>query len=59
MKYSKSDVQSKVHASPTVGRNILERLQQISQPYRTEIVIEDNVGVLRFQDEPDKNASHK
>lgn len=46
-------------ASPTVGRNILERLQQISQPYRTEIVIEDNVGVIRFQDQPDKNDSHK
>lgn len=46
-------------ASPTVGRNILERLQQISQPYRTEIVIEDNVGVIRFQDQPDKNDSRK
>jgi hypothetical protein len=35
-------------ASPTVGRSILERLQQISRPYDTEIVIEDNVGVIRM-----------
>lgn len=35
-------------ASPTVARSILERLQQISQPYETEIVIEDNVGVIRM-----------
>ena len=44
-------------ASPTVGRNILERLQHISQLYGTEIVIEDNVGVIRFEDLPDKKDS--
>jgi poly-gamma-glutamate capsule biosynthesis protein CapA/YwtB (metallophosphatase superfamily) len=35
-------------ASPAVGRSILERLQQISRPYGTEIVIEDNVGFIRM-----------
>ena len=34
-------------ASPEVGRSILERLQRISRPFGTEILIEKNVGVIR------------
>ena len=34
-------------ASPAAARAILERLQRLSRPYGTSIVIEKNVGVIR------------
>ena len=34
-------------ARPDVGQKILETLQRLSQPYGTEIVIEDGIGVIR------------
>jgi poly-gamma-glutamate capsule biosynthesis protein CapA/YwtB (metallophosphatase superfamily) len=34
-------------AGPDQGRSILERLKKISSPYGTQIVIENNVGIIR------------
>jgi poly-gamma-glutamate capsule biosynthesis protein CapA/YwtB (metallophosphatase superfamily) len=34
-------------ASPEVGRTILERLQRLSQPFGTRIVIDQGIGVIR------------
>lgn len=34
-------------ASPAVARTVLERLQRLSKPYGTTIVIEENVGLIR------------
>ena len=33
---------------PAVAREILQRLQKLSEPFHTEIKIEDNVGVIRL-----------
>jgi poly-gamma-glutamate capsule biosynthesis protein CapA/YwtB (metallophosphatase superfamily) len=35
-------------APPAVASAILERLQRLSQPFHTEINIEDNVGIIRL-----------
>jgi poly-gamma-glutamate synthesis protein (capsule biosynthesis protein) len=34
-------------ASEEVGRRILQRLQRLSRPYGTTIVLEGNVGIIR------------
>jgi poly-gamma-glutamate synthesis protein (capsule biosynthesis protein) len=34
-------------ATPEVGKEILTRLQKISEPYGTRILIEDNIGIIR------------
>lgn len=38
-------------ASPTRGKSILERLQQLSEPFGTRITIEKNVGIIRPGDQ--------
>ncbi|WP_310593402.1 CapA family protein [Pedomonas mirosovicensis] len=35
-------------ADPTVGRRILERLQSLSKPFGTEILLKDGVGIIRI-----------
>jgi len=35
-------------ASPAVAQRILKRLQGMSEPYGTQIAIEDNIGVIRI-----------
>jgi poly-gamma-glutamate synthesis protein (capsule biosynthesis protein) len=34
-------------ATPEAGKEILTRLQKISEPYGTRILIEDNIGIIR------------
>lgn len=41
-------------APPPLGKTILERLQKLSQPFGTVIVIEKNVGVIRLDQAADK-----
>jgi poly-gamma-glutamate synthesis protein (capsule biosynthesis protein) len=35
-------------APPAIAQQILQRLQKLSEPFHTEIKIEDNVGVIRL-----------
>lgn len=43
-------------AAPPVARTILERLQRLSQPFGTQIAIDQGIGVIRPTTEPTSDA---
>ena len=43
-------------APPSIARTILERLQRLSQPFGTQIAIEQGIGVIRPTAEPTSDA---